>query len=162
MLWGFYLVEKLSDWVCGTTTESKHTCMQSSSAKPISIATANKLIKCQSNWFSLQVQTERAWICVSGHFEESQIRMLKRSGWDICCYMLRKSQMCSAVACIMCVLLNACVSLYDIDTQREEVRHLSHLILNIQRTVLFMEEFQGLHMAVSRCVVDSIGSTLKV
>lgn len=80
----------------------------------------------------------------------------------MCCYMLRKSHMCPAAACIMCVPLNACVCLYDIDTQREEVRHLTHLILDIQRTVLFMEEFQGLHMAVSRCVVDSIGSTLKV
>lgn len=54
MLWGLYLAEKLSDWG-GTTTEGKHTCTQSSSAKPVSIATANKLIKCQSNWFSLQV-----------------------------------------------------------------------------------------------------------
>ena len=48
------------------------------------------------------------------------------------------------------------------DKQREEVRYLSHLILNIQSTVFFMKEFQGLYMAVSRCVVDSIGSTLKV
>lgn len=38
---------------------------------------------------------------------------------------------------------------------------LIHLILDIQRAFLFMEEFQGLHVAVSRCVVDSVGSTLK-
>lgn len=37
-----------------------------------------------------------------------------------------------------------------------------HLILDIQRTFLFMEEFQGLYVAMSRCVVDSIGSSLKV
>lgn len=66
--------------------------------------------------------------------------------------------MCLAVACIIIECM--CVSWYDIDAQREEVRHLSHLILNIQRTVLFMEKFQGLHMAVPRCIVDSIGSTL--
>lgn len=53
-----------------------------------------------------------------------------------------------------------CVSLHD--TQRDKVRPLVHLILDIQRTFLFMEEFQGLHMAVPGCVVDSIGSTLKV
>ncbi|KAF3851423.1 hypothetical protein F7725_013195 [Dissostichus mawsoni] len=44
----------------------------------------------------------------------------------------------------------------------EEEWHLIHLILDIQRTFLFMEEFQGLHVAMSRCVVDSVGSTLKV
>ena len=46
--------------------------------------------------------------------------------------------------------------------REEEESHLIHLILNIQRAFLFMEEFQGLHVAVSRCVVDSVGSTLRV
>lgn len=54
------------------------------------------------------------------------------------------------------------VCLCDIDTQGEDVPHLIHLVLDIQRTFLFVEEFQGLHMAVPCCIVDSIGSTLKV
>lgn len=36
-----------------------------------------------------------------------------------------------------------------------------YLILDVQRALLFMEEFQGLHMAVSSCIVDSIGSRLR-
>lgn len=52
MLWGFYVVEKLNDWG-GTTTDNTHT--HTSSARPVSIATANKQIKCQSSWFSLHV-----------------------------------------------------------------------------------------------------------
>lgn len=79
----------------------------------------------------------------------------------MCGCLLRENQACRAVAHI-CVLLNTCVSLYDIDRQGEDGRHLIHLILDIQRAFLYVEEFQGLHVAVSCCVVDSIGSTLKV
>lgn len=39
---------------------------------------------------------------------------------------------------------------------------LLYLILDIQRAALFMQEFQGLHVAVSRRVVDSVGSALEV
>lgn len=38
----------------------------------------------------------------------------------------------------------------------------THLILDIQRAFLFMEELQGLDVAVSGSVVDSVGSALKV
>lgn len=36
-----------------------------------------------------------------------------------------------------------------------------YLILDVQRTHLPVEELQGLHVSVSGCVVDSVGSTLK-
>lgn len=62
----------------------------------------------------------------------------------------------------VCVHESVCVCLYVRCMQRKEKRHLFHLILDIQRAFLFMEEFQGLHVAMSRCVVDSIGSTLTV
>lgn len=81
--------------------------------------------------------------------------VLQGSERDVCGCLLREKQACRAAARI-------CVSLYDIDTQGADGRHLIHLILDIQRTFLVVEEFQGLHMAVSCCVVDSIGSTLKV
>lgn len=37
-----------------------------------------------------------------------------------------------------------------------------HLILDVQRTRLPVEELQGLHVAVSGCVVDSVGSALRL
>lgn len=74
--------------------------------------------------------------------------VLQRSERDVCGCLLREDRACRAVARI-CVLLNTCVSLYDIDTQGEDGRHLIHLILDIQRAFLFVEESQGLHMAVS-------------
>lgn len=37
-----------------------------------------------------------------------------------------------------------------------------HLILDVQRTHLLMEELQGVHVAVSGCVVDSVGTTLRL
>lgn len=79
--------------------------------------------------------------------------------------MLQRSERCVRLLVespYLCTFEHMCVSLYDIDRQGEDGRHLIHLILDIQRAFLYVEEFQGLHVAVSCCVVDSIGSTLKV
>lgn len=69
--------------------------------------------------------------------------------------------MCRVVVTV-CVLLYVCVCMSETSIHEEENRRLIHLILDIQRTFLFMEEFQGLYVAMPRCVVDSIGSSLKV
>lgn len=54
-----------------------------------------------------------------------------------------------------------CVCVFVWVRHRENKRVI-HLILDIQRTFLFMEEFQGLYVAMSCCVVDSVGSSLRV
>lgn len=132
-----------------------HTRMQSSPAYPVSIATANKLIKCQSNWFSLQVlNVASVNLCVWTFWKKIKETILKRS--ERCVRLLagRNPSMLSSSMYYVC--------LSEKDTQGTDFPHSIHLVLDIQRTFLFMEEFQGLHMAVPCCIVDSIGSTLKV
>lgn len=55
-----------------------------------------------------------------------------------------------------------CVCPCECETCREGEDLLFYLILHIQGAFLLMEESQGLHVAVSRRVVDSVGSALRV
>lgn len=44
----------------------------------------------------------------------------------------------------------------------EEGEVVPHLILDVQRTHLPVEELQGVHVTVSGCVVDGVGSALRL
>lgn len=48
------------------------------------------------------------------------------------------------------------------DSARRREKVVLYLILNVQRTHLPVEELQGLHVAMSGCVVDSVGSALRM
>lgn len=52
---------------------------------------------------------------------------------------------------------------FHVSVRRAERKDLLfYLILHIQRALLVMEESQGHHVAVSRRVVDGVGSALRV
>lgn len=142
---------------CGRHWQHAHTHSASSPARPVSIATANKLIKCQSNWFSPQVPavvSVNFCVCVYQSILENQRDASQEvsMGRSLCECMLRERWVCWGV-------VTQCAWVHIID--EEQNRHSIHLILDIQWTFLPVEEPQGLHVAVSCRIVDGIGSTLR-
>ena len=99
------------------TQAHRHTHTKSSSARPVSIATANKLIKCQSNWFSPQVLTVASvnvWFCV-------------------CVYVCVCMCMCVCVCVCVCAHARECVC-GILENQRnasQEVRWMGGWIVGI-------------------------------